>query len=107
MTNRIIIDGREFVGARSVTIRNGTVTVDGQAQDGALSGVVEIKVEGVLERLETDASVTCRDVHGSISAGGSVSTTGNIDGNVSAGGSVKAGGRIAGAINAGGSVRIG
>jgi hypothetical protein len=42
------IDGRTFSG-RSVSIINGRVTIDGVAQDGSLSGVVEIKVtEGVL-----------------------------------------------------------
>lgn len=68
----INIGGRVFSG-RSVSIRNGVVTIDGVRQDGTLSGQVEIKItEGVLERLEADGSVTCGEVRGDVMAGGSV-----------------------------------
>lgn len=101
---RIVIDGRTFEG-NSISIRNGHVVIDGVAQDGQLSGVVEVRiVEGVLGKLECDASVTCGEVRGDISAGGSV-RCGNVSGSVSAGGSVTC--ANAGAnISAGGSVRI-
>lgn len=102
----IIIDGKVFHG-NNVTIRNGTVIIDGKMQDGTVQGVVEIRiVEGVLGKLETDASVTCGEVRGDVSAGGSV-TCANVGGAISAGGSVRASGRAGGTINAGGSVRVG
>ena len=101
----ITIDGRTFHG-NSVAIRNGKVTIDGAAQDGTLNGVVEIKVtDGLLGRLDCDASVSCGDIRGNVSAGGSVNCD-DVGGNVSAGGSVNAD-SIAGAVNAGGSVRHG
>lgn len=103
---RFNIDGRDFVGG-SITIRNGVVTIDGKRQNGTVSGVVEIRItEGVLQDLETDASVTCGEVRGSITAGGSVSCQ-NVGGSLTAGGSVNASGRAGGSIMAGGSVRIG
>jgi hypothetical protein len=102
----VVIDGKSFNG-NNITIRNGRVTVDGVTQDGTLHGVVEVRVvEGVLAKLECDASVTCGDVCGSVSAGGSV-TCNNVGGHVSAGGSVRAAGKTGGNTSAGGSVRIG
>lgn len=102
---RIVIDGRSFSG-RSVSIINGRVTIDGVSQDGALSGVVEIRiVEGVLGELRTDAAVSCGRVEGNVSAGGSVNCD-DVGGNVSAGGSANCG-NIRGSVNAGGSVRHG
>lgn len=99
----ITIDGRSFPGARSVSIINGRVTIDGVPQDGTLSGVVEIRVEGVLGELKTDASVSCGQVTGSVSAGGSVRCEG-VGGGVNAGGSVNCG-DVRGMVVAGGSVR--
>lgn len=100
------IDGKVFSG-RSITIRNGIVTIDGVVQDGTLHGQVEIKVtEGIIERLEADGSVTCGEVRGNVSAGGSVHCE-NVCGNVSAGGSVSASGHLGKSISAGGSVRVG
>lgn len=101
----ITIDGRTFSGS-NVSIRNGKVTIDGAVQDGTLNGVVEIKItDGIIGRLDCDASVNCGEVRGNVSAGGSVNCDG-IGGNVSAGGSVNAD-NISGSVNAGGSVRHG
>ena len=101
----IHIDGRTFIG-NSISIRNGVVTIDGVAQGGTVNGVVEIKIDGSVDRIETDASVTCGSVGRDVSAGGSVKC-GNVAGNVSAGGSVSATGHLGKSISAGGSVRIG
>lgn len=102
----INIDGMTFSG-NNITIRNGRVIIDGKPQDGTLNGTVEIKItEGVLNKLETDSSVTCGDVRGDVSAGGAV-TCNNIGGICQAGGSVRAAGRAGGTIQAGGSVKIG
>lgn len=97
------VNGVRYEG-NTVSIINGVVTIDGVRQDGErLSGVVEVRIEGVLNSLKTDASVTCGDVQGSVSAGGSVVCE-NIHGNVSAGGSVKSG-DITGNVSAGGSIK--
>jgi len=101
---RIVINGREFTGS-SVSIRNNTVIIDGKVQDDDISGVVEVRViEGIIDRLETDASVNCGDVKGGVSAGGSVHC-GNVAGSVTAGGSVKCD-KVGGNITAGGSVKM-
>jgi hypothetical protein len=102
----IIIDGKSFSG-NNITIRKGVVIIDDEPMDGKVHGVVEIRItEGILGKLECDASVICGEVRGNVSAGGSVTCT-NVIGSVSAGGSVRATGRAGGTINAGGSVRVG
>jgi hypothetical protein len=102
---KITIDGKSFIGA-NVTIRNGVISIDGKVQDGTLNGVVEIRiVEGVLEKLETDASVTCGAVSGDVAAGGSVNCE-SVGGDIRAGGSVNARGPAGGSIRAGGSVNL-
>ncbi len=98
----IWIDGKVFRGSR-VSIINGVVTVDGVRQDGALSGVVEVRVTGALHDLTTDGPVTCQNVTGDVQAGGSI-TCGAVGGDVQAGGSVECG-NVRGSIMAGGSVR--
>lgn len=101
----VTIDGRMFSGHR-VAIINGKVMIDGVAQDGSLTGVVEIRIiEGVLQELNTDAAVSCGEVRGSVRAGGSVNCDG-VGGNVSAGGSVNCG-DVRGNVVAGGSIRHG
>lgn len=103
----IMIDGKTYEG-NCVSIRDGVVSIDGKVQDGKVQGVVEVKViSGKIERLDTDASVSCGEVGGNIAAGGSVRVFGHVAGNVAAGGSVQASGRLGGAISAGGSVNIG
>lgn len=81
------LDGRDFVG-RNITIRNGRVTIDGVTVEGALQGVVELRItEGAIENVHTDAEVHCGDVTGNVKAGMSV-TCGNVGGTVDAGMSV-------------------
>lgn len=107
MTTRITVDGQTFtVEGNNVSIINGVVTVGGSTVISGLTGNVNIKWEGDLASLKTDASVTCRDVNGSVEAAGSVNC-GNVSGSVNAGGSIKASGHIGKSINAGGSVKIG
>ena len=102
--SEIWIDGKVFRGS-SVSIINGVVTIDGARQDGAVSGVVEIRVTGTLHELVTDASVTCQNVTGTVQAGGSVEC-GDVGGTVQAGGSVECK-NVRGSIMAGGSVQHG
>lgn len=86
---RIVIDGRVFDGS-DLSIINGVVTVDGvTVQDGTVTGVVEIRVEGTLASLTTDANVVCKGVTGSVKAGGNVAC-GDVGGDVRAGGNIVA-----------------
>ena len=86
-----------------ISISNGVVKVDGVTVESGLQGVVEVKWEGPIAILSTDASVTCGDVGGNVTAGGSVHS-GNIQGSVNAGGSIHAG-DISGNASAGGSIK--
>ncbi len=101
----ITIDGKTFSG-NNVSIINGVVTIDGVAQDGKLEGKVELHITGVLDSLETDASVNMKgEIKGDVSAGGSVNCD-DVGGNVSAGGSVNCD-DVDGNVTAGGSIRHG
>lgn len=82
------IDGRTFTG-NSISIVNGVVTIDGVQQDGTLSGQVQLKIEGTLDSLTTDASVNMKgQINGDVEAGGSVNCD-DVGGSVNAGGSVR------------------
>lgn len=95
----ITIDGRTFSGS-SISIRNGKVVIDGVEQDGTLSGVVEVRiVEGAIEHLHSDMSVTCGDVTGNATAGMELHC-GNVGGNAIAGMDLKCG-TVGGSVNAG------
>ena len=104
---RISINGVDFtVSGRSVSITNGTVTVDGStvATNIFSDGDARIIWEGDLVSLKTDASVTCENVHGDVSVKGSLHCK-DVQGSVSASGSVRCG-KVGGSLNASGSVRI-
>lgn len=103
----ITINGKTYRGGNNISIVNGKVTIDGIPQDGEpLTGVVEVKVEGNLTSLRTDASVTVKgDVLGDVDAGGSVQC-GAVGGEVDAGGSINCG-AVNGDVDAGGSVNCG
>lgn len=99
---KISIGGRTFTG-NNVSILNGVVIVDGVQQDGTLTGQVELKIEGTLDSLTTDASVNMKgQINGNVEAGGSVRCD-DVGGNVNAGGSVRCD-DVGGSVNAGGSV---
>ncbi|MGG3045723.1 hypothetical protein ABEO76_21590 [Bacillus anthracis] len=116
----ITYNGNTYYG-NSIHISNGTVIVDGVVKSEGLRGNLNIKVEGDIRNLTTDApttidgnvlgdlrsrgSVTCHNVHGSVDAGGSV-TAHDVGRNIDAGGSVRCG-KVGGSIDAGGSVRHG
>lgn len=105
MSTRITINGKTHVvagNAASVSIVNGAIMVNGNALEPDLAGIVEVKWEGPLAMVTSDASVTCGDVHGDVRAAGSVHAN-DVKGNVNAGGGVKCG-TVGGDINAVGSV---
>lgn len=95
----IDICGRRFRG-NNISIVNGRVTIDGVLQGGSVSGVVEVRVlEGEVQHLRSDASVTCGDVKGAVQAGMGV-TCGAVGGNVQAGMDVKCD-TVGGSVTAG------
>jgi hypothetical protein len=102
--NSVTINGHTFKSSSTVVVVNGKVIVDkkevnvGKVKDG----ILEIKVDGVLENLTTDASVVAGLVQGDVQAGGSVSCD-DVDGDVQAGGSVSCG-KVGGDVMAGGSI---
>lgn len=104
--NTVKINGKIYNG-KDIEIRNGVIKIDGVVQkDESAKGVVEIRVlEGTIEHLITEASVSCGMVRGNVNAGGSVNCDA-VGGDVSAGGSVNCD-DVGGRVTAGGSVRRG
>lgn len=114
----IFVDGVKYIGKTIRILTQGTVMIDGVAQEQTVQGVVEVRItEGDPVSVQSEASVVCRDVQGPVDAGGSVTchavdgsvdaggsvTCHDVTGNVDAGGSVKCG-NVGGAVEAGGSI---
>lgn len=101
----IKINGKQYSG-RTVSIMNSRVVIDGKeiSKDDTkpTDSILKIEVTGDLANLETDASVECGNVRGTVQAGGSVKC-GDVGDIVQAGGSVRCG-KIGGSVMAGGSV---
>lgn len=122
MANYININGQSFeVSGSNVSITNGTVYVDGKEIINDLKGIVEIKWEGEVANINSQASVSVAgNVQGDIAAGGSISCGDILTGNAKANGSItcsdihgdaKAGGsikcnNIKGSAKAGGSIKV-
>jgi hypothetical protein len=103
--NSIIIDGKKItVQGTNISIVNGNISIDGKPIGNTLSGEAHIIWEGDLASLNTDGSVTCNNVHGNISSGGSINVKGNVDGNITAGGSANITGSVSGSVISGGSI---
>lgn len=103
--NKIEINGKVYIG-NNVDLIGRTLYINGIKQESNLSGIVEVRVlEGVIDNLTTDASVSCHNVNGDVKAGGSVNCA-NVQGDVKTGGSVNCG-SVAGSVKAGGSVNMG
>lgn len=110
----INIGGVQVTG-NNIEIRNGKVIVDGVVIEGVNNtngvsisggGVLEVRVlEGRVENLKADGSITCGNVEGSANAGGSVRCD-DVKGNANAGGSITCG-DVGGNASAGGSVKCG
>ncbi len=99
------INGKIFQG-NNIVINGDKIIIDGVVRRGDVSGVVEVRIlEGVVENLSSDASISANHVQGNVQAGGSVRCS-NVGGTVMAGGSVQCG-DVGGNITAGGSVRRG
>ncbi len=117
--NRVTINGKTYEG-RSIEVKGGKVTIDGQPAGEAVKRVevvvlsgdtLSIKADGdvragkVLGNVDAGGVVACDDVGGNVDAGGSV-TCHNVKGDVDAGDSVMCD-NVGGNVDAGGSVRRG
>ena len=111
--NRVTVNGVTIeVEGKNVSVRNGTVYVDGQevynfhnATGYARKiGSQHILWEGEVANLCCNGNVTCGNVYGDVQALGNI-RCGDVDGNVGAHGNVSAG-SCSGNIIAGGSVRV-
>lgn len=102
----LYLNGKRYVGD-NISVRNNKIFIDGKdVTDAELpSTILEISVSGTLARLDTDASVSCEDVSGDVTAAGSVNCD-KVGGNVQAGGSVNCD-DVGGSVTAGGSVNRG
>lgn len=105
--NTITVNGKTYEAeGKDISVINGVVMVDGKPIGEKVSGVVEIKFDGDLASLRSDAAVTCKNVKGNVDAGGSVTALGDVGGNIDAGGSVSC--SVAnGQIKGGGSISVG
>lgn len=104
--NKITVNGKTYeTEGKNISVINGVVTVDGKQVGGEVSGVVEIKFEGDLASLKSDASVSCGNVQGTVQAGGSVNAD-NVGGDINAGGSVNCDATY-GTVTARGSLTVG
>jgi hypothetical protein len=82
--SRVWINSREFNVGGSITIdRDGTVTVDGVAQDGKLVGPVDVMVHGNVDHVETTSGrVEVSGQVGSITTMSGDVRCGNVTGSV-------------------------
>lgn len=97
----VTIGGKTYRG-NSIVVTGSNVIIDGKKVEDGLTGIVELKIEGNIDRLETDCPVSVKGNVGSLKAGGSVNC-GDVAGGVYAGGSVNCG-NVGGDVSAGGSV---
>jgi hypothetical protein len=101
----ININGKIYQG-NNIVINGSKIIIDGVERRDDAQGVVEVRIlEGVVENISSDASISCNNVKGNVQAGGSVSCN-DVGGSVMAGGSVSCD-DVGGNITAGGSVRRG
>ena len=100
--NIININGVEYcTSTGNITVSRNGFTINGTTV--AATGILEVKViEGVINNLISQASVSCTTVNGDVKADGSVKCD-DVGGNVKAGGSVKCG-SVGGKVKAGGSI---
>lgn len=104
---KITINGEVFQieGSASISINNNSISVGGNKIKDGLSDIVEIKWEGPVADVDSNASISITgDVTGDVDAGGSVKC-GNVGGDVDAGGSISCG-NVSGDVDAGGSISM-
>jgi len=99
----VIVNGKKYkVEGNNISVQNGKIYVDGKLINKKEAKANNIIIEGNVENIETDLSVSCNNVKGDIKAGGSINCD-NVGGNITASGSVNCD-RVNGDINAKGSV---
>jgi hypothetical protein len=99
----VVVNGKKYeVEGSNISIINNKIYSDGKLVNKEEINANSIIIEGNVENIETDLSVSCNNVKGDIKAGGSINCD-NVGGNVTAGGSVNCD-KVKGNINAKGSV---
>ena len=103
--NTIIINGKRLnVSGNNIQISTDGIIVDGKNIDADFSEkIINIVIEGNVDRLKTSANATVNGNCGDVDCGGSCTVSGNVTGDIDAGGSVHCG-NVSGNIDAGGSV---
>lgn len=98
------INGISIQAGRNITINGDKVMIDGVLHaDIEPRTIMEIRIiEGTIENVRSDMSITCGDVTGNVDAGMTVNC-GNVGGDVDAGMSVNCG-SVGGDVDAGMSV---
>ena len=101
---KISINGFDIEVGRDLTINGDKIIIDGVVQTQIEPRkIMEIRIiEGTIENVRSDMSVTCNDVTGNVDAGMTVNC-GNVGGNVDAGMSVNCG-NVNGDVDAGMSI---
>lgn len=103
MNGKVMVDGKTVFDSVQTEPLKVEITVDGNIENLKADGSVTVTA-GKVGTVDAGGSVKCNDVEKNVDAGGSV-TANNIGGNVDAGGSVTTK-SVGGNIDAGGSVRI-
>ena len=101
--NRVIIHGDSDHAEFEIDTKKIEIVINGTLNQLNCDDSVTIK-DGIVNNVNAKGSVNCDDVSGDVTAGGSVNCD-DIEGNVSAGGSVNAD-CIKGNVSAGGSIRM-
>jgi hypothetical protein len=103
MTASVNINGVVVTNARSMSIKNGVITVDGKEIDTKDAKQITIEVVGDLKDLNADV-IERITVHGNVDTvktmSGDIDVEGNVDGNVnSMSGDIKVGGTVSGNVS--------
>ena len=101
-SNTVSVNGKTIKipgGARSLTVSNGKVYVDGKLYKDLENAQITIIVEGSVGTVMSDGSVQCKDVGGNVTAGSYVECD-DVNGDVKAGSYVEAE-SIKGSVKAG------
>lgn len=102
--NNVTINGKTIsCSGNNITIRNNQVIIDGKVIQSELASNIEVIINGDVEKIDCDGSVTVHGNAGSVDCGNSCTVSGDVNGDIDAGNSVTCG-NVAGDIDAGNSV---
>lgn len=106
MNRYVFMNGKTIkVTGNNIVIQNGQIIIDGQIY-GVVDPGYTVLVDGYVENLQCDCSVSVKGDCYNVKCGGSCDIDGNVANSVNAGGSVDCE-KVGGEIHCGGSVCIG